>query len=183
MKDRFMLSFASVLMFLAVFLISQAAWALEDRTFPQVPIQAPEEDVYQDYLGVKGKDSFMITDVKSDLVLVQLFSMYCPICQREAGDVNELYRMIHEEGLDDSIKILALAPGNSAFEVSVFREQYDVPFPMFPDADFEWHKRLGEVGTPTFYAVSTRDGRVLGTHTGPFREGVEAYLKSVKELL
>ncbi len=151
--------------------------------FPEENIQAPEEAGYQEYLGISDNEVFVIGDVKADLALVQLFSMYCPICQREASEVNELYELIQEQGLGESIKIFGIAPGNSSFEVSVFRDRYEVEFPLIPDPDFVWHERLGEVGTPTFYVVNPANAQVLDAHTGPFPDGVEAYLDSVKELL
>ena len=156
------------------------AWAEEMDNFPEENIQVPEEAVHQDYLGISDNENFVIGDVQADLVLVQVFSMYCPICQREAPDVNDLYDMIHEQGLEESIKIFGIAPGNSSFEVSVYRDRYEVEFPLIPDPDFVWHKYLGEVGTPTYYAVDPENGRILHSHTGPFRDGVEAYLEEVK---
>ncbi len=174
------LLFLFIVLFLGA-VMAQPTWAGKEK-FPEESLQVPEKEAYQEYLGVSDRESFLVQDVSSDLVLVEVFSMYCPICQREAENVHRLYQLIQDQGLGDNIKVLGIAPGNSSYEVSVFKERYNVPFPLFPDADYQWHEHLGRVGTPTFIVVDTADGSVLRSHTGPF-EGPEEYLQILKDFL
>ena len=137
--------------------------------FPAEDLKAPEEEIYRQYLGLDAdKETFQLKDIRAEFAVVQIFSMYCPICQREAREVNELYNLIQDSDAADKVKLLGIAPGNSAFEVSVYREQYDVQFPLIPDGEFEWHKIMGEVGTPYFLIVDLDTGEILEDHLGPF---------------
>ena len=137
--------------------------------FPAEDLKVPEKGIYRQYLGLDAdKETFQLKDIQAEFAVVQIFSMYCPICQREAREVNKLYELIQGSDAADKVKLLAIAPGNSAFEVSVYREQYDVQFPLIPDGEYEWHKIMGEVGTPYFLIVDLDTGEILEDELGPF---------------
>ena len=162
----------------------QEPFAVGDQ-LPAFSMTAPESSAHRDYLGLDADASeFTLADVDGPTVLVQIFSMYCPICQREASEVNELYAALHREGLGDTIKILGLGAGNSDLEVQVFQERYDVPFPMISDPDYVLHKVFGSVGTPYFVLVqpsgSTEGGHVVRlSHLGAF-DSVETFLDQLR---
>jgi len=47
------------------------------------------------YLGLPaGGKFFKINQVKAKVVIIQIYSMYCPYCQAEAPNVNRLYAAI-----------------------------------------------------------------------------------------
>lgn len=124
----------------------------------------------QDYLGLSGSGPFDPTTITGRLLVIEIFSMYCPHCQREAPAVNRLYQAIEtSETLRGQVKMIGIGVGNSAFEVDHFKKHYKIEFPMFPDEDFVVHKAMGEVRTPFFIiaSIGTDDkGRILWCGTG-----------------
>ena len=116
-------------------------------------LPAPEDASQAKYLGL-DTDPFLLNQVKAKILIIEIFSMYCPICQREAADVNTLFDLIQNNPkLKDQVKLMGIGAGNSAYEVAFFKENYQIKFPLFSDTKFTIHKRIGEVGTPYFIGL------------------------------
>ena len=149
---------------------------------PAINLPIPSSPAEKSYLGLSGSGFFKIPQIKTRVVIVEIFSMYCPFCQKDAPGVNELYQMIENNpDISAKIKLIGIGAGNSPFEVGVFKKTYSVPFPLFPDKDFTIHKACGEVRTPYYLAVKINDD---GTHQtilsqlGGF-EGAEPFLNLI----
>jgi peroxiredoxin len=127
--------------------------------FPDITLAMPEQSVQKEYLGLKGKGSFRLSHIKAELLIIEIFSMYCPYCQKEAPNVNELYRIISSrEDIKDKIRIIGIGAGNTPLEVDVFRKKYDIEFPLFSDESFSVHTATGGVRTPYFFVIRTSAG-------------------------
>jgi thiol-disulfide isomerase/thioredoxin len=125
-------------------------------------LTVPDNEFCRNYLGLTGKpgESFTPAEIQADILLIELFSMYCPYCQEAAPIVNELYRKMEEVSPNGPIvKIIGLGVSNSQFEVEHFKEMYDIPFPLFPDRYKSMYKALGGGGTPTFIGYRLEDGK------------------------
>ena len=162
--------------------IAASAPPIEGTRLPDVHLKVPDNPDDQRYLGLTGKVSFQIPQVKARVVIIEIFSMYCPYCQREAPKINELYKAIeNNEALRGKIKLIGIGAGNSAFEVAVFRDKYKVPFPLLPDEDFSLHKCFGETRTPYFIAVRINDD---GSHKVIYSKlgGIEEAKQFLKQM-
>jgi peroxiredoxin len=134
----------------------------EGEPLPPFSLPVPTNADQKAYLGLVAGESFKIHQIRAKIVVIEIFSMYCPYCQREAPTVNRLFKRIESDPkLKDQIKMIGIGAGNSPFEVDVFRKKYDVAFPLFPDDTFAIHECLGEVRTPYFFVVKINDD---GTH-------------------
>jgi peroxiredoxin len=135
--------------------------------FPDIVLSVPESPADNAYLGLNEKNTFSLSDIKADILIVEVFSMYCPYCQREAPLINDLFEIINKRSdIRDKIKIIGIGAGNSPFEVNVFRKQYNIPFPLVPDQSFAVHKAVGEVRTPYFFVLKKKtDGSNLITYS------------------
>jgi thiol-disulfide isomerase/thioredoxin len=151
---------------------------------PEFKFPMPSDRADKSYLGLSGWGStFRIPDIKARVVIVEILSMYCPFCQKEAPLVNDLYAAIEKDSkLKGKIKILGIGAGNSVYEVDVFRKKYNVPFPVVPDPDYAAHTLYGEVRTPYFIAVKINENgthEVIYSKLGGFGD-IPAFLDALK---
>ena len=146
---------------------------------PAINLSIPKNPEERNYLGLSGSGLFKIPQIKAKAVIVEIFSMYCPYCQKDAPGVNELYRLIeNNQDIKNKIKLIGIGAGNSSYEVEVFKKTYNVPFPLFPDKDFTIHKAFGEVRTPYFMVIKiNEDGthQIVHTQLGNY-PGAEPFL-------
>jgi hypothetical protein len=146
----------------------------EGGVLPNISLPIPDQPDQRQYLGLDGKGIFKIPEVRADVIILEVFSMYCPFCQKEAPNVNELYRIIENNSdWKNRIKMIGIGAGNSPFEVDVFRKTYTIPFPLFPDSDFSCYDTLGKVRTPYFIVIKVnKDGshKVIYSKVGTFGE-------------
>ena len=141
---------------------------------PPVKLPIPGDPGDRKYLGLSGSGFFRVPQIKAKVVVIEIFSMYCPQCQKIAPGIEELYRLIENDvSLKDKIKLIGIGAGNSRYEVAVFKKTFHTPFPLFPDDDFTIHEALGDVRSPYFIAIKINEN---GTH-----EVIHSELDSFKE--
>jgi thiol-disulfide isomerase/thioredoxin len=135
-----------------------------------------------EYLGV-GTEAFKLSEIDAEVLLIQIFSMYCPHCQAEAPHMNEFHSKLQASPQGKKLKMIGVGAGNTPFEVNYFRKKFDVSFPLFSDEDYTLLDLLaGDVGTPYYMMVqldSKKDAyKVLFRREGRIAE-VDDFLKTV----
>ena len=150
---------------------ADTTFRVDEKKLGQLKFPMPENEADRLYLGLTGTGDFTVSRIKAKMVIIEIFSMYCPICQEEAPKVNTLYRLIRKDSLlKGKVKIIGVGTGNTPFEVEVFRKKYGIPFPVFPDDGFSMQKTSPDrIRTPTFLTVKIRQGKqplVQQVHVG-----------------
>lgn len=126
----------------------------ERSRFPDLKLPVPRDKAEREYLGLSGKKTFKLGDINAEIVIIEVFSFYCPTCQAQAPRVNELYNKIQADpNLRTRVKMIGIAATNSPFEARSFKESHRVPFPVFSDEDEEIAVTLKIKYTPTFIGV------------------------------
>ena len=150
-------------MILVVILLSIAGCTSVPSTLPTPPATAsntPHESivlpalndpVQRDYLGIETTGAFTLNDIQARVLIIEVFDYYCVHCQREAPNVNKLYRSITEDSnLNKYVKLIGFGVSNTTYEVTRFRNVYDISFPLFPDRSRDIARQLKVRKTPTF---------------------------------
>ena len=153
---------------------------------PDLELIKSKDSVDLKYLGLSsGGSIFKVTQIKSKVLIIEIFSMYCPYCQAEAPNINRLYELIENNTvLRDKIKIIGIGAGNTQFEVGTFKRKYKIAFPLVPDDNFKLHKILGETRTPYFIVAKlngSNPAEVIYSRQGAI-ENVELFLAQIVRL-
>lgn len=138
--------------------------------FPEIRLAVPEAAEDRAYLQLETT-FFVPSQIETELLLVEFLNVHCPHCQMQAPVYNELYRLI--EGNPETrgkIKLLAIAAGNLEREVTIFRQAYQVAFPLLADPGFVAWRSIGGRATPlSIYVRQNKAGKagiITGMHSG-----------------
>jgi thiol-disulfide isomerase/thioredoxin len=152
------------------------------KAITQVKLSVPDDPDAKAFLGITQKSGqFMLSDIDGEIIIIEIFSMYCPYCQRHAPMANKLYQAI-EEGKEThgKVKLIGIGVGNSPYEVKFFKKKYGVPFPLFDDANSAVLNSVRGIRTPTYFGVR-KNGKTLSvffTQQGPY-DNAQTFLQTV----
>lgn len=151
--------------------------------FPDLKFQQLLSKEEQVYLGIPRKPMFSFKEIRGDLIVIELLSVYCGSCEVQAPIFNETYSRIEKDpDLKGKVKIIGIAAGNSRKEVETFRNQLKIPYPVFTDPKFNHHSAIGSPRAPfTIWAKRDSQGRwiVISTHLGAI-DSVETALEETR---
>jgi len=106
------------------------------------------------YLGLPaGSTDCSIADIRSEVLIVDCFDMYCHACQSGAERVHRLFELVRERGLTNRIRFLGLGVGNTPLEAGLFKRKFEVPFPVFPDRSNALARQFGPVRLPALVVL------------------------------
>ena len=153
--------------------------------FPEIALKSPSKD--RTYLGISGGDQFKVKDLKAEVILVEVFDVYCLPCQKQAPLYKQLYGMIQSNPVArDQIKMIGIAVGNDESEIKTFRDHFQVPYPIISDPKYALHEAIGGPPAP-FSIIVKRDpggksALVADTHLG-FNNDMQGLFKQLQSLV
>jgi len=125
--------------------------------FPVFELPIPQNVAQKNYLGLSGSGKFKITQIKSPVIIIGVFSADCPHCRNTIPKVNELYQAIQARpDLKEKIKIIGILD-SYAHDVDLFRARYQVPFPLFSGQESIISQKLDVNYLPKFFGVKNND--------------------------
>jgi thiol-disulfide isomerase/thioredoxin len=180
------------LIFVCTVLISSPALAVSGsendyiKALMNMKIFVPEDAADRMYLGIKEKSGqISLTHIKTQVLIIEVFSMYCPHCQRHAPVANKLYQAIDSEPqFRDKIKMIGIGVGNSKYEVGIFQDKYSPPFPLFDDRNSAVVNAFGGILTPHYFGLKMKDDstfEVFYSRSGGYTDA-EEFLEMIVKL-
>jgi peroxiredoxin len=175
-----------VILFCACYVSAGAASPEQvySKAIIQARLQLPDDKAAAGYLGIGRKSgTIMLGDIDADIIIVEIFSMYCPYCQRHAPATNKLFDAIQTGTFTrEKVKLIGIGVGNSAHEAAFFKKKYGIRFPLFADANSAVLNSLPGVRTPYYFGIR-KDGKSLNVffqQQGAF-DDVQTFLKTIVE--
>ena len=148
---------------------------------PQFTLDAPVSEVDQKYLGLSERKPFSLSQISAKILVLEMFSMYCPHCRKQGPVLNKIYKFIQEDtAMKNGIKMVGIMAGGDQEKVDKWKTTLHVPFPIFPDPETTIWQKFGKPGVPCTLIVNI-SGKVLEVHYGA-SEDTEAFFRQIKKL-
>jgi hypothetical protein len=74
--SKYLAIFFGVLLVSAGFVQAASQPPAVGGQLPEFTLPVPKSDEHQEYLGLAGKDTFKITEISAEVVIIEIFSMY-----------------------------------------------------------------------------------------------------------
>ena len=78
-------------------------------------------------------ESLSIEDLDASMVVLVVFDLYCPACQKSAGNMKRLAEQVSTAF--PTVPVVGIGSGDTAFETRKFREKFKLPFVCISDRE------------------------------------------------
>ena len=166
----------------------ETSWAIKftvnARILSRIEFETPGAAKDRNYLGIPGSLVFRLPQIQADVLIIEIFNMYCHYCQKEAPNVNKLYAIIERDpALKGRVKLIGIGAGNTPYEVNLFKKRFKVGFPLLPDPEVAIQKTSkSKFRTPTFLVARKVEGpalEIVQVHIGklgPLRQFLNSFM-------
>lgn len=151
------------------------------QTLPALTLKTPALTEDAQALGVAGKKTFRLKDLKAKVLVIEVIGVYCNECMKQVRSFNTLYARLARRIQAGEVLMLGLAAGGTDMEVENLRKKGVYKYPLVTDEAYKNHKLLKEPKTP-FTMLVTPSGKVIYSHLG-VDEDTETMLERIKDAL
>ena len=123
--------------------------------------------------------AFKVSDIKAQMVIIELMSSRCPHCQANAPIMNDIYKKMQRDSSLADVKVFAIALADDKAGLETFKKQFKTSFPVLLDESLEITHSMTGLATPTTMIVSTEESRILFIHAGEIPDA-DKFIKQVK---
>ena len=131
-----------------------------------------------------GIETFALEDIKSPALVLLVYDLYCPACQKSARNMKHM-----AEKIDDAfptIPTLGVGSGDTPFEAKAFKDKFKLPFPCISDREKSVAEHYEVKKTPSVIVlIRSAEGKAFTEvyrHEGYLgREHVEQVFDALEE--
>jgi len=135
---------------------------------PRINAQAPDFTL----TDLNGK-AVKLSDLKGRPVMLNFWATWCPPCRAEIPILTQMYKDTHA---GENYEILGVATQSDQQTISAFAKEFDMLFPVMPDAGSQITSLYHVLPIPTTFFID-KDGIISFIKSGPVdRPLMEKYL-------
>jgi len=146
----------------------------------QIKLTTPASSEAKEYLGLKEKGAFALSEVKSKFILLGYYGVKCPYCHEQAPISNQIYEMIQKDpDLSKDVKMLGVIVGSTPKDAQSYASTYKIIYPMTNDPFFDIYRKLDKPKVPLTLLIKN-DGEILLSVTGAMSDPA-GFVKKIKQ--
>jgi peroxiredoxin len=135
-------------------------------------------------LGVKAPGGFRLSEIPGDVLLLEFFSSRCPTCQRQAPQLDGVFRAVSSGALAGRVRVIAIGAGDSRRDLEAFQQDQRVSYPLVPDPWFDLYGQLGSLPrSPVTLFLRKQAGRWVQADALQGRADSSVLLERAKQVL
>ena len=128
-----------------------------------IPIGTSIGELAPDITGTTlDGETLSLSELRGELVLVNVFASWCGPCRAETPHLVEVFNEVDNEG----IEFVGLNLSESSDAVSIFKDEFDINFPLLLNEDGRLTEVYQPIGLPTSWFIDS-DGVVRYVFAGP----------------
>lgn len=159
----------------AVILFTSSAYAQDNYDMVNVGDNMP---VFSLQSSINGNiDS---KDLEGKVVLINIFATWCPPCQVELKEVQEVLYPKYKD--NPNFKMLTVGREHNENELKEYNQKKGFSFPLYPDPSREFTSKFATRNIPRSYLID-KNGKIVYTSVGYKQEEFDKLMNLIEKLV